>query len=209
MKNSKYIRRLFRFNLIPYSYDKIITKGTRTFRVTINPIVAMIRRKSGRSLVAIFIRLLPTFDGKPSKSIVSMIISILRSFSAIANKQGIKGLVLYLKQVSVLTQQVICGYKIPTSTPRVKRDKTGIPCIFPLAVRNQIRLQRASYIRFSLTMASFYRDLSFKAKPNLESITAPYTGETKIIKEIISFIPTFVKLFVGPVRRFSLEGMFV
>jgi len=209
MKNSNFIRRLFRFNLIPYSYDKIITKGKRTFRVTINPIVAMIRRNSGRSLVAIIIRLLPTFDGKPSKSIVNMIISILRSFSAIANRQGIKGLVLYLKQVSVLTQQIICGYKIPTTNPRVKRDKTGIPCIFPLAVRNQIRLRRASFIRFSLTMASIYRDLSFKAKPNLESITAPYSGEALIIKEIISFIPTFVKLFVGPVRKFSLEGMFV
>jgi hypothetical protein len=203
------IRRLFRFNLISYSYTKLITKGIRTFRVTINPMVAMIRRNSGRPLVAIFIRLLPTFGGKPSKSIVSMIISILRSFSAIANQQGIKGLVLYLKQVSVLTQQAVAGYKIPTTAPRVKRDKSGIPCIFPLSVRNQIRLQRLSYIRFSLTMASFYRDLSFKAVPNLASITDPYSGNSSIIEEIISFIPTFVKLFVGPVKGISLEGMFV
>lgn len=212
MKKFTINKGLFRMNLIPYAYDKILNINGKMVKVTINPIVAMIRRNSGQSLVAVILRLLPACDGRASSNIVITIKNLLRRLSAIANSQGIIGLVKYLKQVSVLTQQIICGYRISTTSPRVKRTNSGIPSLFPVVVRKGIRSSNFFYIRFALTVSSLYRDLTYKAKPNLSSITSPFSGSLNTVNHINGFIPTFVKLFVGGVpdqRRSWLEGMFV
>jgi hypothetical protein len=212
MNKIKINKGLFRFNLIPYLHTKVVKKGIKSISITINPIVAMFRRNSGQSLVAIIIRLIPAMGGRISPSIVTCIKTMLRKLSAIANDQGIVGLVKYLKMVSVLTQQAISGYKISEMHPRVTRTNSGIPRLFPVSVRNMIRKGNTFYIRFALTVASLYRDLTYKAKPNLSTITNPYSGNEKIISSIVRFIPTFVKLFVKlppEVRRSSLMGKFV
>jgi len=212
MNKIKINKGLFRFNLIPYLHTIVVKKGVKSIQLTINPIVAMFRRNSGQSLVAIIIRLIPAMGGRISPSIVVSIKTILRKLSAIANDQGIIGLVKYLKMVSVLTQQSISGYKIPVMHPRVSRTNSGIPRLFPVSVRNMIRKGNTFYIKFALTVASLYRDLTYSAKPNLSTITDPYSGNEKIIRQIVGFIPTFVKLFVKlppEARRNSLMGKFV
>jgi len=203
---------LFRFNLIPSLFTKVVKKGNKSIQITINPIVAMFRRNSGQSLVAIIFRLLPAMGGRISPSLAVSIKTILHRLSAIANDQGIIGLVKYLKMVSILTQQSISGYKIHDMHPRVSRTNSGIPRLFPVPVRNMIRKGNSFYIRFALTVASLYRDLTYNATPNLSTITEPYSGNEKTIKTIVGFIPTFVKLFVKlppEVRRNLLMGKFV
>jgi len=212
MKSIKINNGLFRFNLIPYLHTKVVKVGLRSIQITINPIVAMFRRNSGQSLVSIILRLIPAMGGRISPSIVKDIKTLLRRLSAIMNSQGIIGLVKYLKMVSVLTQQAISGYKISEMHPRIKRTNSGIPRVFPVSVRNLIRKGNPFSIRFALTIASLYRDLTYEAKPNLSTITDPYTGNEKIIKQIVSFIPTFVKLFIPlspEKRRESLMEKFV
>lgn len=82
--------------------------------------------------------------------------------------------------------------------PRVATTRSGIPRVFPVIVRNGIRRSSIFYIRLSLTLASIYRDLIYKGKVNLSTITNPFTGNLRMINKIVGFIPKFVKLFLGP-----------
>jgi hypothetical protein len=194
-------------------YDKIIQKGDRKIKIMVNPLTAMFLRNQGQPLVGMVLRLIPACGGKTSPIVVKSLKKILLTLSVIAKPQGIKGLVLYLKQVSVLTQQVICGYKVTTTLPRVKRTKSGIPLIFPANWRLQLVKFNKFYIKFALTITSLYRDLTFKAKPDLSSIIDPGSSDPKLIKQIKDFIPKFVKLFCfglpDDVRRNMLLGKFL
>lgn len=158
----------------------------------------LISRNRGHSVVAIIIRLLPPLGGKTSPIVVKVIKTTLASLWFIAKTQGIKGLVKYLKNVSILTQQVIGGHKNSLVNPRVKTTRSGIPRLFPVIVRNGIRRSSIFYIKFALTISSIYRDLIFKGKINISSITDPFNGSLKMINKIVGFVPKFVILFLGP-----------
>lgn len=161
----------------------------------------MISRNGGHSLVGIFIRLLPAMRGGVTHNVIKSIKLILLFLSSIAKNQGAPGLVRYLKQVSVLTQQVIGGHKTPTTLPRVKRTKSGIPVLFPANVREMIRRRNSFFITLSLTIASLYRDMIYSSPPDFDSIVGRFTGDERMINQIKGFIPQFVNSFVPASMR--------
>jgi hypothetical protein len=134
--------------------------------------------------------------GGTTLSLIKSLRDFLRHVSAIANCQGRVGLVKYLKMVSVLTQQIIGKNKILTTTPRVKRTRSGIPCIIPGYMRRRLMRGDTFIIRLILTIASLYRDIIYPSKVNTNSITDPFTGDKDQISRIIKFIPRFIKVFI-------------
>jgi hypothetical protein len=207
-----HLKGLFRFKLIPYTYEKIIRVRGQQRRITVNPISAMIARNRGLPMVAVILRLLPAMGGKTSLAVVTSIKTVLRRLSQLMRSQGIKGLVKYLKNVSVLTQQCIAGHKGTVLSPRVKTTKSGIPLVFPPVIRRGIRALNGFHIRFALTMASLYRDLVYSATPNISTITKPFSGQKNALVRVETYIPTFVKNFCPqrPVRnKDNLMGTFV
>jgi hypothetical protein len=138
---------------------------------------AMIMRNHGQALVGIILRMIPAMGGSPSQSLASITRSVLSDLSQIANHQGIKGLVLYLKTVSVLTQQYLGGYRCKSTTTRVSITKSGIPRMFPPVIRKQLKLGNTFYMKYSLTLASLYRDLLYEGPIKLQSITNPFSGK--------------------------------
>jgi hypothetical protein len=162
----------------------------------------MIVRNHGHSLIGITLRLLPTMGGHVKPGTVKEIKHFFKFCSKLAKSGGLPFLVKYLKGASVLTQQAICGHKNTITLPRVKTTGSGIPCIFPMRLRKLIRQGNLFYIRLSLTLLSFYRDLIFNSPVKISTITSPFTGDDKVINEIIGFIPRFVENFIPP----SLKG---
>jgi len=159
----------------------------------------MIMRNHGQALVGIILRLWPTMGGALSKGRVRDVSTSLARFSSIAHSQGLKGLVKYLKQCTVLLQQALSQHSgIAPANPRVSRTKTGIPRVFPVGLRKFIQARQLNSIRLAMTLASLYRDLSYPGDINLLSITKPSTADSTVIKEIISLIPRFFRLFVSP-----------
>jgi hypothetical protein len=134
--------------------------------------------------------------GGTTLSLIKSLKDFLRQVSAIANCQGKVGLVRYLKMVSVLTQQVIGKNKILTTTPRVKRTRSGIPCIIPGYMRRRLMRGDTFIIRLILTITSLYRDIIYPSKVNTSSITDPFSGDRDQISRIIKFIPRFIKVFI-------------
>lgn len=174
----------------------------------------MILRNHGHALVAIFIRIFAALGGASTKGLVSDIKTTLTNFSSIAKSQGIRGLVLYLKVCYVCLQQNLCGHLGSNpNTPRVSKTRSGIPRVFPVSMRLKIHRGRAIYIRMALTLLSLYRDLTFKGKMKIESITDPSSAKTGTIQMMKGLIPRFIKLFVLPVSpkdgmRLWLKGRF-
>jgi hypothetical protein len=174
----------------------------------------MIMRNHGHALVAIFIRIYAALGGASTKGLVSDIKITLTNFSSIANSQGIRGLVLYLKVCYVCLQQNLCGHTgLNPNAPRVSKTRSGIPRVFPKSFRIQIHRGRAIYIRLALTLLSLYRDLTFKGKMKLNSITDSSSAKTGTIQMMIGLVPRFVRLFVLPVSpkggmRLWLKGRF-
>lgn len=77
--------------------------------------------------------------GKVTPNWVRLSIIILKRFELIGKKQGTKGLVKFLKTLTVLIQQVIGGHVLHDVTPlgpRISRTKSGIPRVLPVAVRD-------------------------------------------------------------------------
>jgi len=174
----------------------------------------MVLRNQGQALVAIFIRIYAALGGATTKGLVSGIKTTLANFSKIAASQGIRGLVLYLKVCSVCLQHYITGHigESPNE-PRVSKTRSGIPRVFPLSIRRKIQSHSAITIRFALSMLSIYRDLSFKGKMKLSTITDPSTAAQGTLSMMIGLIPRFTKLFVTPVQpkggmRLWLKGRF-
>lgn len=156
----------------------------------------MITRNGGLSLVGIILRLFPTMKGGLTPSVLLSIKIMLNRMSLIANCQGKIGFVKYFKQVSVITQKVLGGDKTLTTTPRVKTTKSGIPCFFPSYIRKALRSGQTWSMRLSLTIVSLYRDVIYDSKVNTDSITNPFNGNEKTVKEVINFIPSFVNRFI-------------
>lgn len=164
-----------------------------------NRLIAMIRRNPDRSITGIIVRLFPAMQGNVSKSLVSSIKKMLKDISKLGKSQGFNGMCKYLKMCGVLTQQSMCGYIIPSTTPRVSRTNAGLPRIIPSEIRVLIRKGHAAYMRLTLTMFSMYRDFLYPIHKNdikTKTITDPFKGNDQTVKEVISNIPRFVKLFV-------------
>lgn len=168
---------------------------------------AMISRNAGLAMVGIILRLSHAMGGKPSKSLASNTRVTLGTLAHVAQSQGLPGLVKFLKSVSVRTQQYLGGYTSVT-TPRISVTKSGIPRLFPPMIRRNLRSSQSFFIRWSLTIASLYRDVLYEGPLKLSSITDPFKGREKVFSEIDKYIPIFTKVILSSdrLRSFNPAG---
>lgn len=98
---------------------------------------------------------------------------------------GSKFLCAYLKEAVRMVIAFINHslYTMPKASASVRKDRRGLPKIVPGVLRKSIVLARDQgsikdilILRIVLTVLSFYRVLNFRAKPNLDSITLPFSG---------------------------------
>jgi len=98
---------------------------------------------------------------------------------------GSKFLCLYLKETVRMVIAFInhTHYTMPKASASVRKDRRGLPKIVPGVLRKSIALARDQgsikdilTMRTVLTILSFYRVINFRAKPNLDSITLPFSG---------------------------------
>lgn len=160
---------------------------------------AMITRNSGLAMVGLIIRLCPAMGGKPSAFVASSTKLTLVKLASIAKHQGLPGLVKYLKIVSVQTQQYLGGHH-SVMHPRISRTNSGIPRLFPPLVRKMIKASNIFFIRWSLTIASLYRDVMFEGPLKLSTIIKPFDGKEGIFNELGKYIPIFIKAILNQSR---------
>lgn len=104
---------------------------------------------------------------------------------ALWKSSGSKFLCLYLKETVRMVIAFInhVPYTMPKASASVRKDRRGLPKIVPGVLRKSIVLARDQgsikdvlTMRIVLTVLSFYRVINFRAKPNLDSITLPFSG---------------------------------
>lgn len=190
LKYKKYLQNgLFKLNLFTYP---------ALFDMTI--------RNGGHSLMGLFIRMIPSMGGRVTLGLLRDLRILISRIARIGRTQGVKGLVIYLKKVSVITQQVTGKYIVPSNNPRVKVNRSGKPLLIPKNLRKFLGHDGSFFImRLVLTVLSLYRDFIYTSKVKTETITNPKNSDLKLEKEIINFIPLFVKFFVK--RKLSGSGV--
>nr|UJQ92540.1 MAG: putative RNA-dependent RNA polymerase [Mitoviridae sp.] len=174
---------------------------------------AMTTLKGGTYWVNVVIRLLPSIGLSVTGPRVRAIVIIFRKVSFLASTQGIKGLVIHLKACAVMLAQSQGGHNIKDSGKmgsRISRNNKGMPRFILSADRIRIRKGDTGMFRFYQTIFNLYRVLSFFKQPNLETITAPFSGDKEFIyKTLIPLIPSFVKALLSQNNPFpTREGGF-
>lgn len=168
---------------------------------------AMTTVKGGTYWVNVVIRLLPSIGLSVTGPRVRAIVIIFRKFSFLASTQGIRGLVIHCKACSVLLAQAGGGHNIKDSGQlncRVSRTNKGIPRFILQSDRVRLRNQDYAVEKFYQTVFNLMRILTFKGKPKLASITAPFSGSmTFINNEVIPFIPDFVRAILRQHNPFT------
>jgi hypothetical protein len=129
-----------------------------------------------------------------------------RALCSIYKHQGPEGLIKFLKTCSVCMQQYL-GKNILSdigdiSKNRISRTRTGLPRVIPAAFRADIRNGDVRIIKFVLSVFNFYRNLTMDGTPKLSTITAPNSGDMKIMPLLEFYIPLFISAFVRE-RGFS------
>lgn len=129
-----------------------------------------------------------------------------RALCLIYKHQGPEGLIKFLKTCSVCMQQYL-GNNIlhdigDISKTRISRTRTGMPRVIPAAFRTDIRNGDVRIIKFVLSVLNFYRDLDMPGTPKLSTITAPNSGDMKVMPLLEFYIPHFITSFIRE-RGFS------
>lgn len=102
----------------------------------------------------------------------------------------------YLKLSQQLLIQAINNTPIKgMSSPRVKRDYYGMPTIIPhpirVVLRDRLHKDWLLVVKATLTVLSIFRTFSTKVEPSLDSITSPFSGESRTLNE--SALHTVIK----------------
>jgi hypothetical protein len=105
-----------------------------------------------------------------------------------------------LKTCSVLLMQGLPSSKQRYSSRDITRGVavsvtgTGLPRIIPRDHRHRIRSGDPRFIRLWMTLFGLYRAFSYKAAPNLSTITSPGKVVPKLVlKNWVKFLPTFLR----------------
>jgi hypothetical protein len=157
---------------------------------------AMAFRNKGRPIIGPILRLIPAMGGKVSPMIVQNIKVFWSRIMKIHATQGLPGVVKFLKVASVHIQQSIAGQTGSTLNPRIATTRGGLPKVLPVPLRILIRKGQSFYIRLSLTLCSLYRDFIYDSPVKVKTITDPYSGSKRSLKDLEADVKAFAKCFV-------------
>jgi hypothetical protein len=79
---------------------------------------------------------------------------------------------------------------------RISRTSSGLPRILHPEIRESLRKGDPRWIKFTLSVFNFYRNLDMEGKPKLSTITAPNKGDMEVMPILIGFIRPFLQSFV-------------
>jgi len=174
-----------------------VSGGRYLTRKHINGTLAV---KSGSLIVGTFVRMLPIIGLGTTQFRSIIIFNFIRSCLAIYSSQGVKGLVLWLKALTVITQQALAGHNLNDMTLvsgcRVTRTKSGLARVINRLDRSLIRKGDPKLMRFYLTLFNLYRVLEFPGKLKLHTIVNGFAGNRSrldLYLRIFRYIPDFVQ----------------
>nr|WPH57537.1 putative RNA-dependent RNA polymerase [Rhizoctonia solani mitovirus 127] len=156
--------------------------------------------KGGRPLVNILKGISILAGSKASSGTIRFICIFIYTCKHIKRTQGIKGLTKFLKTASVSLQQSLGGHIVrdngAISGARVSKTNGGLPRFIPAQIRIRVRANDTTMIRVLLTLLSIYRIFTFPGTLKLQTITGAFKGHDGLRKEVLSYIPLFMRLFV-------------
>lgn len=103
---------------------------------------AILIRKDSRVLLGHLYRLVRVISGKLTPNLIRLTAITLRRFMLIRQRQGLMGLCKYLKVLTTVIQQIAGGHFEKDLTPlgpRISRNSSGVPRVFPIEVRKKIK----------------------------------------------------------------------
>jgi len=167
---------------------------------------AMLTVKRRPSAIGLFVRIFYVARVRVNKSKVGIAVTLLYNIGKIYRKQGTKGTCMYLKACATMLQQSLGDHLVPDTALiakcRVSRNNRGLPRLFPRALREAIRAGCATgdgrILKWTLSILYIYRLLEFPGKPNLSTITKPFTGSRNGIEIVKYYTPYFVDSFTRP-----------
>jgi len=138
---------------------------------------------------------------------------LIRRIKTLVETNGFNFTFKYLKECLRLVVLYLAGTPNTVKerkAPGVRVNQYGLPVIIPAALRRKLSMSEESRTttRCILTLLSIFRTFPTKVKPDLGSITNPFTGITKTL-EIGSLAVKFIgrsKLTFGPIRGFISES---
>lgn len=145
-------------------------------------------------LAVLLLKVVPLVFGQTTPSRVKVVWAFSRFCARFVRKQGSKGLAIYLKTSYVVLQQYVGGQKARspwTLGTNIARTRLGIPRVVARVHRSLIRSGDPDCIRFWLTLLGLYRQVEFKGKLKLGTITAPGCVKADQVSEWQLFVPTF------------------
>jgi hypothetical protein len=157
----------------------------------------MLKVKLGRPFLKVLFLLPPVVGIKRNLSLVKVLITFLAHIHRLWKASGFKFVVIYLKSCHTLLQQALGGQKLTDTGPlgarvsRTRNSSRGLPRIIPSLHRKRIRDGEVVIIRLWLSLFSIYRVIDIKGKMKLSTITDPFTGNYKLLDEMIPFLKTF------------------
>jgi hypothetical protein len=157
----------------------------------------MLKVKLGRPFLKVLFLLPPVVGIKRNLSLVKVLITFLAHVHRLSKASGLKFTVIYLKTCHTLLQQALGGQRLSDTGPlgarvtRTRNSSRGLPRIIPSLHRIRIRNGELAIIRLWLSLFSIYRVIDIKGKMKLSTITAPFSGQFKIIDEMIPFLKYF------------------
>lgn len=132
--------------------------------------------KSEVKLAGLLLRVIPLVFGRLSSSMVKVTFGYAKNVRRIYKSSGPRGLAMYLKACYVLTQHAAGG--MVDNSPwalgaNVSRTRRGIPRLINPQHRRLISQGDTRITGFWLSLFGLYREIEFKGKLKLNTITDP------------------------------------
>jgi hypothetical protein len=191
-------RNVFRLNKQDFLFSKFRVSGGRY--LTSKHVNGSFAVKSGGLMVTMFIRMLSPIGLGTTRFRAITVYNFIKECFSIYSTQGMRGLVIWLKAMTVLLQQALSGYVLKDTSLvgcRVSRTGSGLCRVINRQDRALIRKGGVNLMRFYLTLFNLYRVLSFPGKLKLHTITDGFKGNGSrkdLYLRLFRHMPTFVNL---------------
>jgi hypothetical protein len=153
--------------------------------------------KGGHLLLSHLLKMKRIIGGRITFILIKDTLTLLRKLNEIDKAQGRKGLIIFLKTLSVSIQQISGGYTIKDQRligSRFSRTNFGIPRIFTPYLRKMLKERNPYFIRYILTILNLYRILDMDYKESLSTIISE--GTTWNTGKYFQYIDLFLNLFI-------------
>jgi hypothetical protein len=159
--------------------------------------------KSEAKLAGLLLRLVPLVFGHLTLSHVKVVWGYAKNVVGMHRVMGPRGLAIYLKACYIVTQHIAGGMRDRSPWAlgaNISRTRRGVPRIINVRHRQLLLKGDAGTIRLWLSLFSLYREVEFKGRLKLNTITDPGKDISMFLPRWEFWVPTFyekIRLITG------------